>query len=56
MLHGYPTTIIADAVSSYLPDLHDATLQNFALKFGWVSPAADVMAELGQRNRVGNRG
>jgi nicotinamidase-related amidase len=47
---GYPTTIIADAVSSYLPDLHDATLRNFALKFGWVSSAADVIAELRQRN------
>jgi nicotinamidase-related amidase len=47
---GYPTTIVADAVSSYLPDLHDATLKNFALKFGWVTSAADVIAELRQRN------
>ena len=52
--HGYPTTIIADAVSSYLPDLHDATLKNFALKFGWVSSAADVLAELRQRSAVGS--
>jgi nicotinamidase-related amidase len=47
---GYPTTIIADAVSSYLPDLHDATLKNFALKFGWVSSAAGVIAELRHRH------
>lgn len=52
---GYPTTIVADAVSSYLPDLHAATLKNFALKFGWVSPAAEVIAELRRRAGVGSR-
>ena len=46
---GYRTTIISDAVSSYMPDLHAAVLKNFALKFGWVSPAAKVIAELRQR-------
>ena len=35
--HGYRTTVVADAVSSYAPDLHAATLKNFALKFGWVA-------------------
>ena len=35
--YGYKTTLVSDAVSSYLPDLHAATLKNFALKFGWVS-------------------
>ena len=44
--HGYRTTIVSDAVSSYMPDLHAATLKNFALKFGWVSPAEDVIAAL----------
>jgi nicotinamidase-related amidase len=44
--HGYPTTIVSDAVSSYLPDLHAATLRSFALKFGWVSPAAEVIAAI----------
>ncbi len=43
---GYKTTIVSDAVSSYMPDLHDAVLKNFALKFGWVSTAAEVIAEL----------
>lgn len=43
---GYRTTIVADAVSSYLPDLHAAVLKNFALKFGWVSTAAEVIAGL----------
>jgi nicotinamidase-related amidase len=46
---GYRTTIISDAVSSYMPDLHAAVLKNFALKFGWVSPAAAVIDELRQR-------
>src|SRR5207249_3717288 len=43
---GYRTTIVSDAVSSYLPDLHAATLKNFHLKFGWVSTAKDLMEEL----------
>jgi nicotinamidase-related amidase len=47
--HGYRTTIVADAVSSYMPDLHAAMLKNFALKFGWVSPAEELIAELRQR-------
>jgi len=46
---GYRTTIISDAVSSYMPDLHAAVLKNFQLKFGWVSPAADVITELRRR-------
>jgi nicotinamidase-related amidase len=50
---GYRTTIISDAVSSYMPDLHAAVLKNFALKFGWVSPAATVIDELRQRRAVG---
>jgi ureidoacrylate peracid hydrolase len=40
---GYKTTILSDAVSSYMPDLHAAVLKNFALKFGWVSTAGEVM-------------
>jgi nicotinamidase-related amidase len=44
--HGYATTVVADAVSSYAPDLHAATLRNLALKFGWVADADDVIAAL----------
>jgi hypothetical protein len=29
-----------------MPDLHAAVLKNFSLKFGWVSPAAEVIDEL----------
>jgi nicotinamidase-related amidase len=43
---GYRTTIVADAVSSYMPDLHAAVLKNFAHKFGWVSPSAEVIEGL----------
>jgi nicotinamidase-related amidase len=42
--HGYRTTVVADAVSSYAPHLHAATLENFALKFGWVADADAVLA------------
>jgi nicotinamidase-related amidase len=53
--HGYPTTIVSDAVSSYMPDLHAAALKSFALKFGWVSPAAEVIAALRGRAGVAHR-
>lgn len=47
--HGYKTTVVSDAVSSYLPDLHAATLKNFGLKFGWVMTTADVLQALSAR-------
>ena len=46
---GYRTTLVSDAVSSYMPDLHAAALKNFALKFGWVSTAAEVIGALERR-------
>ena len=52
---GYPTTIVSDAVSSYVPDLHAAVLKNFARKFGWVSPMEEVLDELRQRHGVESR-
>ena len=45
--HNYPTTMVSDAVSSFAPDLHAATLKNFASKFGWVATSADVIDRLG---------
>jgi nicotinamidase-related amidase len=47
--YGYKTTIVSDAVSSYLPDLHTATLKNFALKFGWVTPTREVVDAIRRR-------
>jgi nicotinamidase-related amidase len=44
--YGYKATLVSDAVSSYLPDLHAATLKNFALKFGWVSNTSEVLQAL----------
>lgn len=44
--HGYRTTIASDAVSSYAPDLHAATLKNFALKFGWVADSETALSWL----------
>jgi len=41
--HGFRTTLVRDAVSSFAPDLHAATLKNFASKFGWVEDSAAVM-------------
>ena len=45
--HGFRTTLVRDAVSSFAPDLHAATLKNFASKFGWVGDSADVMHVIG---------
>jgi nicotinamidase-related amidase len=44
--HGLRTTIVADAVSSFAPDLHAATLKNFAMKFGWVEDSAGLIRRL----------
>jgi nicotinamidase-related amidase len=44
--HGYRTTVVVDAVSSCVPDLHAATLKNFALKFGWVADTDTVLTWL----------
>lgn len=41
--HGFPTVMVADAVSSFAPDLHAATLANFAMKFGWVLGSEEVI-------------
>jgi len=45
--HGFRTTLAADAVSSYAPDLHAATLKNFAMKFGWVDSSEHIAKCLG---------
>ncbi len=45
--HGFPTVLVADAVSSFAPDLHQATLANFAMKFGWIRNSDEVIALLG---------
>jgi len=47
--HGYKTTLVSDAVSSYMPDLHAATLKNFAHKFGWVMTTEEVLTALSER-------
>jgi nicotinamidase-related amidase len=44
--HGYSTTVVTDAVSSFAPDLHAAALRNFAMKFGWVADADAVIGAL----------
>ena len=44
--YGYRTTVVSDAVSSFAADLHNAMLKNFAMKFGWVKNANDVVSEL----------
>ena len=44
--HGFRTTMVEDAVSSFAPDLHAATLKNFAMKFGWVAKTDSIISKL----------
>lgn len=44
---GFKAMTISDAVSSYDPDLHAATLKNLAMKFGRVAATGQVLEELG---------
>ena len=47
--HGYKTTLITDAVSSFMPDLHAAAIKNFGMKFGWTMNTDQVLKELSTR-------
>jgi nicotinamidase-related amidase len=47
--HGFRTTLVEDAVSSFAPELHRAALTNFAMKFGWVESSAAIIAAVGAR-------
>ena len=42
--HGFRTTLVSDAVSSFAPDFHSATLKNFAMKFGWVAASSALLS------------
>ena len=44
--HGFRATLVEDAVSSFAPDLHDATLKNFAMKFGWVASTEAIVSSI----------
>jgi nicotinamidase-related amidase len=44
--YGFKTTIARDGVSSFADDLHQATLKNFAMKFGWVETSDSIISAL----------
>lgn len=41
---GFKVIVAKDAVSSFAPDLHAATLKNIAMKFGAVAESGDIIA------------
>ena len=43
---GLKAIMVSDAVSSFDPALHQATLANFAMKFGWVMTTDDILTAL----------
>jgi nicotinamidase-related amidase len=44
--HGYKTVLLSDAVSSFDPELHAATLKNFAMKFGMVMDSSRLIRRI----------
>jgi nicotinamidase-related amidase len=44
--HGFRTSLVTDAVSSFDPDLHVASLRNFAMKFGWLRSTDEILGML----------
>jgi nicotinamidase-related amidase len=44
--HGFKTVLLSDAVSSFDPELHAATLRNFAMKFGMVMDSGRFLSLL----------
>jgi nicotinamidase-related amidase len=44
--HGFRATVVEDAVSSFAPDLHAATLKNFAMKFGWTATSDTIVTKI----------
>jgi len=44
---GFKTVVLSDGVSSFDPDMHSATLKNFAHKFGRVLDSKALAAEMG---------
>lgn len=43
---GFQAAVVSDAVSSYAPELHRATLQTLAMKYGRVMTARDALSEM----------
>src|SRR5207245_7088318 len=43
---GFQAAVVVDAVSSYAPELHRASLQTLAMKYGRVVTAHDAIGEL----------
>ena len=43
---GFQAAVVADAVSSYAPDLHRASLQTLAMKYGRVVTAHEAIGEM----------
>ena len=43
---GFQAAVVSDAVSSYAPELHRASLQTLAMKYGRVLTASDAMREM----------
>jgi len=44
---GFKTAVVSDAVSSYAPDLHQASLRTLSMKYGRALTAQEALAELG---------
>jgi nicotinamidase-related amidase len=50
---GFKTVVVSDAVSSFDPELHRATLRNIDMKFGRVLTTGELLDELEAHRRSG---
>ena len=48
---GYKVLVVSDLVTSFMPDLHNAFLTNFAMKFGWVEVSDKVINSIHKLHR-----
>jgi nicotinamidase-related amidase len=48
---GYKVLVVSDLVTSFMPDLQEAFVKNFAMKFGWVANSEEVIHSIQKIHR-----
>ena len=48
---GYKVLVVSDLVTSFMTDLQDAFVKNFAMKFGWVEKSEEVIHSIQKIDR-----
>jgi nicotinamidase-related amidase len=48
---GFKVLVVSDLVTSFMPDLQDAFVKNFSMKFGWVEKSEEVIHSIQKIHR-----